>query len=117
MDAIKFLEGRRKLCSKYSNCSECPACGRGLSCIFNSTNGAAPFEQIEFLQKWIEKHPCKTRQSVFLEQYPESEIINDVLNICPMLIDKSHRDNDGVCTVRGRSCYDCMHDFWKQEDS
>lgn len=115
MDAIKFIEGIRKLCGKYSHCSECPACGRDLTCIFSCKYGAAPFKQIEFLQKWLEKHPCKTRQSVFLNQYPEAEIINDVLNICPMLIDKPHRDDDGVCTVRGESCYDCMSDFWKQE--
>ena len=117
MDAIKFIEEKRRMCSAYGHCRVCPALRHKSYCIFSTAYGEPPLEQIEFLQKWLEEHPCKTRQSVFLQQYPEAEIINDVLNICPMLIDKSYRDNDGVCTVRGKSCYDCMHDFWKQEDS
>ena len=117
MDAIKFIEEKRRMCAAYGHCRVCPALRHKSYCIFSTAYGEAPLEQIKFLEKGIEEHPRKTRQSVFLEHYPEAEIINDALDICPMLIDKSHRGKDGVCAVPDKSCSDCMRDFWEQEDS
>lgn len=49
----------------------------------------------------------KTRQSVFLEQWPDAEIRNGVLNIRPCSVEKSM-----VCCM---ACTKCYEDFWLQE--
>ena len=50
----------------------------------------------------------KTRQSVFLEQWPDAETSsNGVLDIKPCSVEKSM-----VCCM---SCTKCYEDFWMQE--
>lgn len=38
---------------------------------------------VKFVERWTAAHPAKTRQSVFLEQYPEARIFSGWLNACP----------------------------------
>lgn len=58
--------------------------------------------------------PRKTRQSVFLEQYPEAELGKDgVLRVCPAPISPKYR-NDGRCATFARRCADCRKEFWGQ---
>lgn len=67
-------------------------------------------------EKWSAAHPRKTRQSVFLEQYPEARIGDDgVLQIHPCSISASHRNARGNCVTMGRKCPDCRREFWMQE--
>lgn len=59
--------------------------------------------------------PRKTRQSVFLEQYPEAELGKDgVLRVCPAPISPKYR-SDGRCATFARGCADCRREFWGQE--
>jgi hypothetical protein len=40
-----------------------------------------------------------TRQSVFLEQYPEAYVHEDgYLDMCPLEVSAAHRDADGGCS-------------------
>ena len=64
--------------------------------------------------KWSKEHPRKTRQSVFLEQYPEANLDSDgVLRICPKSVSGAYRDNDIRCLTT--TCCGCRRKFWMQE--
>ena len=92
MDAVKFLKTLRRMC----NC-ECHKCefwkrlvGFETCTVWRKTH---PEEAVAILEQWAKKHPVKTRQSVFLEQYPETRIGDDgVLQIYPCSISASHRN-------------------------
>ena len=116
MDAVKFLKERKRLCKMYEVCGRCPAFRASGGCIFSVTNGATPEEQNEFMEAWSTAHPRKTRQSVFLEQYPEASIDADgVLYVCPAPIFHSHRLEGGGCRNVHKKCIDCRREFWMQE--
>lgn len=71
---------------------------------------------IAIVEQWSKEHPHKTRQSVFLEQYPEARIGDDgVLQINPCSISASHRNARGNCVNMRRECHDCRREFWMQE--
>lgn len=115
MDAVKFIEERKRLCGTYEICKDCPANGNP-GCLFNLNYGADADEQVSFLEEWSAAHPHKTRQSVFLEQYPEASISEQgVLLVCPCPISASHRNVLGGCATMGRGCDDCRKEYWLQE--
>lgn len=116
MDAIKFIEERKRLCSTYSGCTKCPVFRDNDTCLFSATNGGTPYEQVKILSVWVAEHPRKTRQDVFLEQYPEAQIAdNGVLDVCPAPIFHSHRRDGGGCIDFHKKCVDCCREFWMQE--
>ena len=115
MDAVKFIEERDRMCKASKYCSACSANRNG--CIFNYPENNNAKEQVEVLEKWSKKNPRKTRQSVFLEQYPEAYVDEGgVLQMCPTRIVASHRfKNSGGCAIMGNNCKDCRKAFWTQE--
>lgn len=115
MDALEFLRERNRLCGSYDTCKGCPL--EGGKC---AVSDVAPDEEykriITAVEQWSKEHPRKTRQSVFLEQYPEAEIdANGVVGLCPMSISAAHRDSDGECNCPEKMCRDCRREFWMQE--
>ena len=103
MDAVKFIEERRRM---YQ-----------LGCIKHAINDYSTKAEtvVAEVEQWSKEHPRRTRQSVFLEQYPEASISgHGVLLVCPCLISASHRNAQGGC-VNNRQCSDCRKDFWGQE--
>ena len=69
---------------------------------------------VKFVERWDTAHPVKTRQSVFLEQYPEAELyIDGVLDLCPKRVSAAHRNDTSLCVTR--SCNDCRRKFWSAE--
>lgn len=71
---------------------------------------------VEAAEQWAAEHPIKTRQSVFLEQWPEANIDDlGVLKVCPFPISISHRNAHGGCTYSGGKCSDCRREFWLAE--
>lgn len=112
MDALEFLKERKRMCKSYPRCDGCPL--REPNC--NLTTDEDYTRAIITVEQWSKEHPRKTRQSVFLEQYPEARIEDDgVLQIYPCLISASHRNARGNCVTMGRKCPDCRHEFWMQE--
>lgn len=63
------------------------------------------------------KKQSKTRQDVFLEQYPEAQLTEDgIISICPMCISSAYRDKNGGCASQTRpQCVVCRREFWTQE--
>lgn len=76
----------------------------------------SPEDVVAEVEEWVKMNPVKTRQSVFLEQYPEVELTKDgVISICPIVVSAAYRDADGGCAVNDRKCADCRREFWSQE--
>lgn len=118
MDAVKFIEERNRMCEFYHNiekgyCTgECPA--YDIQCDDLEYLSANAKELVSLVEEWSDKHPRKTRQTVFLEQYPESEIDSrGDLMVCPKRISADCRDRYGNCT--NRLCSDCRREFWMKE--
>lgn len=64
---------------------------------------------ITAVEQWSKEHPRKTRQSMFLEQFPEASISADgVLTIDSCKVEKSIKCN-------GMDCARCRREFWMQE--
>lgn len=115
MDAVKFIEERNRMCESFGDrCTGCPASNGGCAVGQESTLDAT--DQVAIVEEWSAAHPRKTRQSVFLEQYPETIIdAFGALQICPMVISAAHRDSDGECKDPAKMCIDCRREFWMQE--
>ena len=115
MDALEFLIERRRMCNSYRGCVGCPL--EEERCVVSDVAPDEDYKRIiTAVEQWSKEHPRKTRQSVFLEQYPEAEIdANGVLSLCPMSISAVHRDSDGECNYPEKICRDCRREFWMQE--
>lgn len=71
---------------------------------------------VDTVEKWSAAHPRKTRQSVFLEQWPETQTdIDGVLCVCPYLISSAYRGDKGRCSDPPKRCANCRYEFWGQE--
>ena len=104
MDAVKFVEERRRMF----------AVSAGKYSLFDMNTRAE--DVVKEVEEWSAAHPRKTRQSVFLEQYPEAQIDdNDVLSVCPAVISLSHRKDGGGCLNIHKVCATCRREFWMQE--
>ena len=105
MDAVKFLQERKRM---HESGAIAPSVMLG--------NNYDPASAVKVVEEWSAAHPRKTRQSVFLEQYPEARIDADgVLYVCPAPIFHSHRLEGGGCRNVHKKCRDCRREFWMQE--
>lgn len=97
MDTVKFIEERNRMCKSFDDaCTGCPAfsiCNDGLRCCaVGQESTLDAMAQIDIVEKWSVAHPRKTRQSVFLEKYPETQIDdNGLLSMCPAVISSLYR--------------------------
>lgn len=111
MDAFEFLKERKRMCNCYKDCCDCPL--EAAICTGSSTMPDEDYKRIvAAVEQWSKEHPRKTRQSVFLEQWPNCMIDNNgVVGICPRNV-----DNKCICDL-GRSdmCPGCRREFWGQE--
>lgn len=117
MDALDFLRERRRMCNAQDNCGTCPI---GIVCDDYFLNHNYSKEKangmVSTVEQWAKEHPVKTRQSEFLEQYPEASISKDgTIAICPLAISTAYRTKDGVCVIRTDTCADCRRKFWLAE--
>lgn len=100
MDAVKFIEERRRM--------------------YRVTGKHAPTlaewipaeDVVKEVEAWSAAHPSKTRQSVFLEQWPEAYVAKStgLIDIQPCFIDKTLNPHGCV-----KKCADCKREFWMQE--
>lgn len=110
MDTAKFFSEFSRMCKSTNDCTKCQY--HGDKC----DNAIELLEKtVAMVEQWSREHPRKTRQDVFLEQWPEAEIKDGVLKLCPCVISESHRDAQGNCATIHRECPDCRHEFWMQE--
>lgn len=103
MDAVKFVKERRRM---YT-----------LGCIkkgINDYNTKAE-DVVAEVEEWAAAHPRKTRQSVFLEQWPDTQLDKkgNVI-ICPKQLCRGEEFNKLIAACRGTNCYECRRKFWTQ---
>lgn len=115
MDVLDFLRERKRMCKSFgTSCDGCPLHGHPCTSISSMNDGDCERLLVE-VEQWSKEHPRKTRQSVFLEQYPEAKIDKfGVIQICPMSISATHRDSNGECKTPEIMCMDCRRGFWMQ---
>lgn len=123
MDVVKFIEERNRMCRSYDDeCRGCPAfnaCDDEVFCSVSVMSKLGAKEQVAIVEKWSKEHPKKkkkTRQDVFIEQYPDAVLDGfGVLRICPIYISADYRDNCNLGKNIGKKCSDCRREFWMQE--
>ena len=115
MDAVKFIKERDRMCKSYydaekGHCSDgCPA--HDTQCTGLDDLSADAEELVALVEEWSDAHPRKTRQSVFLEQYPNAQLdCCGIVEICPSDIDTTIHQN---CSAD--KCGGCRREFWMQE--
>lgn len=112
MDVVKFFSEFRRMCKSTSDCTKCEY--HGGKC----DNAIELFEKtVAEVEQWSKEHPRKTRQDVFLEQWPEAELTKDgAASICPIAVSADYRNKTGGCASPTRPrCAVCRREFWMQE--
>lgn len=107
MDAMKFIEERNRMCDSFEACGMCPAFGFSCSELRKIQQNPTI---VSIVERWSKENPRKTRQRVFLEQYPEASCVDNILMSCPKVIDKNFS-----CSKTCFNCAECRREFWMQE--
>ena len=115
MDALEFLKERKRMCSLHEACGECPF--RGAKCALSISASDENYKRvIAIVEQWSKEHPRKTRQSMFLEQFPNVKLdTNGIIDISPCRVDQEQYSLSGKDCCRFQSCFDCRREFWLTE--
>ncbi len=117
MDAVKFVMEYLRMCTKVDDCEGCPVHKTDFCMVPAKERSQDSAEEVvRLVEEWSAAHPRKTRQSVFLEQYPEANIgENGILHMCPAEISAYYRGKKGGCGDPDMPCATCRSKFWMQE--
>ena len=77
---------------------------------------AHPKETVKAIEKWEAENPVKTRQDVFLEQYPNVKIDKyaKTIDINPCTIDSQKYVYKNAICKRKTNCLECRREYWWQ---
>ena len=115
MDALEFLKERNRLCGSYRGCVGCPF-GAADCVVRDMTSEHTCKRIVAAVEQWSKEHPRKTRQSVFLEQYPNVRLnTNGIIDIPPCRMDSNQHPFNGKDCCTFKSCDTCCREFWMQE--
>lgn len=112
MDVIEFFSEFRRMCKSTSDCTKCEYHGH------RCDNAIELFgKTVAVVEQRSKEHPRKTRQDVFLEQWPDAELTKDgAVSICPIAVSAAYRNKTGGCASPTRPrCAACRREFWMQE--
>lgn len=121
MDAVEFIREKERMCRTFNdNCKNKDGnnycCGlryeadkSGESCEEYISNH--PAEAVEIVERWAKEHPRKTRQSGFLNLFPNANIDSGTLKFCPCDMDTDFQCPDD----KEINCADCMRKYWLAE--
>lgn len=99
MDAVEFVKQLRRM----------DGYGGRKYFVFNDF----PEDVVAEVEEWAKKNLVKTRQSVFLEQWPDAKVFVDgILDFCPLELDKHYPCQSTDVAMR---CQSCRREFWGQE--
>ena len=107
-DYARFI---KKYCENPRGCEGCPLTDRSRGLLFcDDFIREHPEEANEIILKWCEEHPAKTRQDKFLEIYPNANVRDGVVRVCPSDIESSRH-----CQFPKCECPDCLRNYWLAE--
>ena len=106
MDAVKFLQERNRM---FLSGAATP--GIELEDDFD------PVKVVEIIERWSVQHPRRTRQDVFLEQWPNAYVneSDGLLVIGPCVLDETQKKKNRRCGTAKENCYQCRKEYWMQE--
>ena len=103
MDAKKFISESKRMCAYYDDCNECPT----VATDSRLNICTMMWKMIDLVEEWSKEHSTETRQSVFLERYPNAKMEEDgTLIVCPQAIDTT------VGCFSDVNCGDCCREYW-----
>lgn len=101
-----------RICKNQKSCRTCPlfsrANGMNVPCVILLRK--YPDKANEIILNWLEEHPIKTRQDRFLKLFPNAEVLNEVIKVCPNEIDIESGIN-----CEKQSCDICRKNYWLAE--
>lgn len=112
MEAVKFIEEWVRMCKTIKNCNECDI--RRIKSDGNCRLKieSNPEEAVAIVQKWSAEHTIKTRQSEFLNMFPNAPLReNGSIAICPLDVDRYAKCSE----KQGARCPDCQKEYWLAE--
>lgn len=114
MDAVRFVKEYLRMCSQPWDCEDCPLNKTDFcSAPAKKRSQEEAEEVVRLVETWSAAHPRKTRQSVFLEQWPDTQLDKkgNVI-ICPKQLCRGEEFNKLMAACRGTNCYKCRREFW-----
>lgn len=106
MDALEFLKAAKR---RYESNPD-----KNFSAIYLDLPDFEDY--VKGVEEWAKEHPVKTRQSVFLEQFPNVRLdTNGIIDISPCRVDQKQYPFNGKDCCKFQSCGDCRRKFWAQE--
>lgn len=107
MDVVEFFSEFRRMCKSSSDCEKCEY--HGDKC----DNAIDLFEKtVAMVEQWSREHQRKTRQDVFLGQWPEAVLVDGIIDIKPCSLVADYIPKIECCKT---SCNECRRKFWMQE--
>lgn len=104
---VEFFSEFRRMCKSSSDCTKCEYHGNKCDNAMERLEGT-----IAMVEQWSKEHPRKTRQDVFLEQWPEAELVDGIIDVKPCRLVAAFRLGQ---ECHKTFCYDCRRQFWMQE--
>lgn len=113
MDAVMFVKEWKRMCRSSKTCLSC-SIGKsaGVSTVCSNVVKEEPEKYVAIVEKWSAEHPIKTRQSEFLKMFPNADIRNEVIRICPRKIDQNSITSE---ECEKSVCFGCQKKYWLAE--
>lgn len=116
MDAIKFINEKFRMCNFFHirhTCNGCPL-NEFNGCDVDDLAEHGDVEKaVEAVEKWSNENPSKTRQSVFLQQYPNVATYKGVIGIRPCQLEEGYTSQ--YCLCDSSQCVQCRKEYWFHE--
>lgn len=114
MDAVKYLKELHRMCTKSHTCDDCPIYkATKQNCGMAYSNAEMLAGHVGIVGQWAKDHPVRTRQSVFLERYPNAKAdIDGNLDIAPCAVEGKTCPQMGS---DGLTCRECRQKYWPEE--
>lgn len=113
MDAVMFVKEWKRMCRSSKTCLSC-SIGKsaGVSTVCSNVVKEEPEKYVAIVEKWSAEHPMKTRQSEFLKMYPNADMRNGIILICPRKINKNSVTSEECDESK---CPGCQKEYWLAE--
>ena len=102
MDAIKYVKAQKRMFLSGN-----------LSVTRMMEDTMDPELLVNDVERWAAEHPSKTRQELFLEQYPKVTIYHGLIGIRPCQMEDGYTSK--YCTCDSSQCVQCRKEYWLQE--